>query len=52
MINTKKLTLGFFLLASFAVVLFIIFMPIFGNGRNGLQFADDFFNSLARFEDR
>jgi hypothetical protein len=48
MINTKKLTLGIFLLASFGVVLFIIFMPIFGNGRNGLQFSDDFFNSLAK----
>ena len=33
---------------SFAVVLVIIFMPIFGNGRNGLQFSDDFFNSLAK----
>jgi hypothetical protein len=46
--NTKKLTLGIFLLASFGVVLFLIFMPIFGNGRNGLQFSDDFFNSLAK----
>jgi hypothetical protein len=46
--NTKKLTLGIFLLVSFGVVLFIIFMPIFGNGRNGLQFSDDFFNSLAK----
>jgi hypothetical protein len=46
--NTKKLTLGIFLLASFGVVLFIIFMPIFGNGRNGLQFSDDFFNALAK----
>ena len=48
MINTKKLTLGIFLLVSFSVVLFIIFMPIFGNGRNGLEFSDDFFNSLAK----
>ncbi len=46
--NTKKLLLGIFLLLSFAVVLIIIFMPIFGNGRNGLQFSDDFFNSLAK----
>jgi hypothetical protein len=46
--NTKKLLLGIFLLLSFAVVLLIIFMPIFGNGRNGLQFSDDFFNSLAK----
>jgi hypothetical protein len=40
--------MGIFLLLSFAVVLVIIFMPIFGNGRNGLQFSDDFFNSLAK----
>src|SRR3974390_242482 len=46
--NTKKLPLGIFLLLSFAVVLVIIFMPIFGGGRNGLQFSDDFFNSLAK----
>jgi hypothetical protein len=46
--NTKKLLLGIFLLASFGVVLFLIFMPIFGDGRNGLEFSDDFFNSLAK----
>jgi hypothetical protein len=46
--NTKKLLLGIFLLISFAVVLFLIFMPIFGDGRNGLEFSDDFFNSLAK----
>jgi hypothetical protein len=46
--NTKKLLLGTFLLISFAVVLFLIFMPIFGDGRNGLQYADDFFNSLSK----
>ena len=46
--NTKKLLLGTFLLISFGVVLAIIFMPIFGDGRNGLQFSDNFFNSLAK----
>lgn len=46
--NTKKLLLGIFLLISFAVVLVLIFMPIFGDGRNGLEFSDDFFNSLAK----
>ena len=48
MMNTKKLILGIFLLISFAVVLILIFMPIFGDGKNGLQFADDFFNSLSK----
>lgn len=46
--STRKLLLGLFLLISFAVVLFLIFMPIFGGGRNGLEFSDDFFNSLAK----
>jgi len=46
--NPKKLLLGSFLLISFAVVLFLIFMPIFGGGKNGLEFADNFFNSLAK----
>lgn len=46
--NTKKLLLGIFLLISFSVVLILIFMPIFGDGKNGLQFADDFFNSLSK----
>ena len=46
--KTKKLLLGIFLLLSFTVVLILIFMPIFGDGKNGLQFADDFFNSLSK----
>ncbi len=46
--NTKKLLLGIFLLISFGVVLALIFMPIFGDGKNGLQFSDNFFNSLAK----
>ena len=46
--NTKKLLLGTFLLISFFVVLILIFMPIFGDGKNGLEFSDDFFNSLSK----
>jgi hypothetical protein len=46
--NTKKIMVGTLLLVTFFIVLFIIFMPWFGNGRNGLQFSDDFFNSLAK----
>jgi hypothetical protein len=46
--NSKKIMVGIFLLVTFFIVLFIIFMPWFGNGRNGLQFSDDFFNSLAK----
>lgn len=46
--NNKKLLMGIFLLISFAVILILIFMPIFGDGKNGLEFSDDFFNSLAK----
>lgn len=46
--NTKKLLLGTFLLISFFVILILIFMPIFGEGKNGLEFSDDFFNSLSK----
>jgi hypothetical protein len=33
---------------TFLVVLVLIFSPIFGKGRNGLQFSDDLFNKLAK----
>ena len=46
--KTKNLLLGLFLLISFGVVLFLIFMPIFGDGKNGLEYTDDFFNRLAK----
>ena len=53
MINSKKIMVGTFLLVTFFIVLFIIFMPWFGKGatgqpRNGLEFSDDFFNSLSK----
>jgi hypothetical protein len=43
-----SLGLGIILLACFALVLFLIFMPIFGNGQNGLAYSDEFFNALAK----
>jgi len=51
--NSKKIAVGSFLLVTFFIVLFIIFMPWFGKGatgqpRNGLEFSDDFFNSLSK----
>jgi hypothetical protein len=51
--NSKKITVGIILLVTFFMVLFAIFMPWFGKGatgqpRNGLEFSDDFFNSLAK----
>jgi len=46
--SKKKLTTGLLLLISFACVFITLFMPIFGEGRNGLQFSDDLFNKLAK----
>ncbi len=46
--KSMKLAIGIILLAVFAIILFLIFMPIFGGGQNGLAFSDKFFNSLAK----
>lgn len=46
--HKKSLGIGFFLAASFLGVLFLIFMPIFGEGKNGLDYADDMFNKLSK----
>lgn len=46
--SKKKLTTGILLMASFIGVLILIFLPIFGQGRNGLEFSDDLFNKLAK----
>jgi len=45
--NKKKFWQGLLYSASFAVVLTLIFSPIF-NGKNGLEFADETFNMLAK----
>ena len=39
---------GAVLAATFAGVLALIFSPIFGEGRNGLVYADDMFNKLSK----
>lgn len=46
--SKKSLGVGISLAASFLVVLFLIFSPIFGEGKNGLVFADDLFNKLSK----
>ncbi len=46
--SKKKLATGFLLMGSFVGIFILIFMPIFGQGRNGLQFSDDLFNKLAK----
>jgi hypothetical protein len=47
-INKKTLSTGIFLAVTFIGVLLIIFSPIFGHGRNGLQYSDDMFNKLSK----
>jgi hypothetical protein len=45
--NKKKFTLGLTMLATFMVVLIIFFSPVF-NGKNGLQYLDELYNSISK----
>lgn len=45
--HTKHFILGVILTIGFFVILWIIFSPIFG-GKNGLQAADELFNSISK----
>lgn len=44
----KHLIQGTLLMVSFVAIFVTLFMPIFGQGKNGLEFADDFFNKLSK----
>jgi len=46
--NKGPFTIGALLALSFVGVMILIFSPIYGSGRNGLDFADDLFNKLAK----
>lgn len=46
--NRKSFALGCVLAAGFLLVLGVIFAPVFGNGMNGLEYADDVFNKLSK----
>ena len=46
--NKTEFAKGAFLAVTFAGVLALIFSPIFGEGRNGLVYADDMFNKLSK----
>jgi hypothetical protein len=46
--NKTEFGKGAFLAVTFAGVLALIFSPIFGDGRNGLVYADDMFNKLSK----
>lgn len=45
--NKKSFMIGLAMLASFTIILAIIFMPLF-NGQNGLRFLDNLFNSISK----
>ena len=46
--NTRSFNIGIMLALSFFGILAMIFSPIFGEGKNGLVFADDLFNKLSK----
>lgn len=46
--NKKIFSIGMFFAVTFFGVLFLIFSPIFGDGKNALQFSDNSFNKLAK----
>lgn len=46
--NKGPFTIGVLLALSFVGVLILLFSPIYGGGLNGLDFADDLFNKLAK----
>ena len=46
--NKKTFSVGVVFAISFLSVLFMIFSPMFGDGKNGLVFSDDIFNKLSK----
>jgi 5-enolpyruvylshikimate-3-phosphate synthase len=46
--NKPTFFTGAFLALTFAGVLALIFSPVFGDGKNGLVYADDMFNKLSK----
>jgi len=46
--HKKTFSMGALFGASFLVILFVIFSPVFGDGKNGLEFSDDLFNKLSK----
>ena len=48
MYNKKEFTLGFVMMISFLVVLAVFFMPLYGGGKNGLDYLDNLYNSISK----
>lgn len=46
--HQKTFNFGLFLGITFIGILLTIFSPVFGGGKNGLEYSDDLFNKLAK----
>jgi hypothetical protein len=46
--HARPFNVGVLLAISFAAVLVLIFSPVFGGGKNGLEYSDDLFNKLSK----
>ena len=46
--HQRSLNLGILLGVTFLIILALIFSPIFGGGKNGLEYSDALFNKLAK----
>ncbi len=46
--NKKEFTLGLVMMIAFLVVLVIFFMPLYGGGKNGLDYLDNLYNSISK----
>lgn len=46
--DSKSFIIGLIMLISFLGIYFYMMTPNFGNGRNGLEFSDDMFNSISK----
>lgn len=46
--DSKAFFIGLIMMASFLGIYAYMMSPSFGNGRNGLEFADDMFNSISK----
>lgn len=46
--DSKSFLIGLVMLVSFLGIYAYMMSPSFGNGRNGLEFADDMFNSISK----
>lgn len=46
--RAKKMRQGLLLMAGFVAVFIAIFLPIFGDGHNGLNYMDNLYNSISK----